>query len=249
MRYHDKSKNNNEINQYSSAYQDNFYPDMFDVKENSIKLVQKYFKSICLIPSDDEIELIDGKKFNKMYTNVTFVKLSNQIGANMFEEGIASGKLFTFYKSKTMYEHLVNVFGLMTHMFVVRIPDNASVFVSKSRPDVWVANALVLKNKMSIWDNYKLCSSLVQADGMLLEYCDKSIIDEALCKKAIDKTSSAIIYVPVDLLTSEMWEEAYRRYVWISKHNTSDMISLLSLFYKPKNLRIQTINLDHYDVV
>ena len=171
--------------------------------------------------------LLTGKEFNKKYSGIQFVKLTNQEELHngyQFKDGLnvdnipfntkyecsPGGIYFCRFDNFTKY---LNYGKEMYYMRYIIIPDDAQVFEESNGK--YKTDKLFLSCRNIIFDNKislhlipkKICLASVQQDGLLLKHINNQTPE--ICLEAVRQNGLALEYVTKQ--TPEICLEAVKR--------------------------------------
>jgi hypothetical protein len=120
--------------------------------------------------------LYSGKRFNVIYKNQKFVALANDSCMNcdvVYNEGLnknVNGKLI-FYSYDNFGQWMIpRPYELMKILFMVTIPDTATVTIDKN--DYFKCDELILGKKIEIRNNEDVLIKAISSNGYLIRYVD-----------------------------------------------------------------------------
>jgi hypothetical protein len=151
-------------------------------------------------------KLLSGLHFNKLYSGIRFLKLTNineihnrmgfitglnrdHIDFNPIGECSAGGIYFCELIKVPMWIQYGQTFCV--YYREVTIPDDAQVYIETNK---FKADKMILSDRQEIWNNNDMCRLIVSAIGVYLYYVKNQT--EEICKIALMQDGLALQYVP-----------------------------------------------------
>ena len=174
----------------------------------------------------ESLPVLSGYDFKKRYHNAKFFKLTNKaelhhglkykkgliIDPILFNDapGCSPGGIYFCCKKNIIQwlDYSWSGSGYMQYYRPVEIPDDATVCVDHNK---FKADKIVLGQRKCIWSDYDLCYDIVGYRGELLGRVNPKIQTHAMCERAIQNYSPALLYVRKNLQTEKLIIYAIKR--------------------------------------
>jgi hypothetical protein len=157
-------------------------------------------------------DLMTGIEFNKLYRHQTFIKLTNEndysdtpfkTGLNIDTDNFDpsnewSPNGYSFHDIHDISREILLDYVPANDYRIVTIPNDALVYVKTeddlyASPEYFMADKILLSDKIGIWDDEKLCEEIVTYNPSTLQYVINQT--DKICKIAVEKDPNILKYV------------------------------------------------------